>query len=100
MLKAIKSFLLKFIEILPDLDKAKRGVPTEVPPEQLRNQAAECVKVVSLWRESSLMLDEVDLILHPLKSELNYPVGMKVFFNRESLKRENPSVTLQLSLFC
>jgi hypothetical protein len=71
---------------LHDLDKAKRGIPTEVPPEQLRNQAQECVKVVSLWRESSLMLDEVDLILHPLKSELNYPVGMKVSYKSNSRK--------------
>ena len=29
------------------------------------------------FKESVLLMDEVDLILHPLKSELNYPVGNK-----------------------
>ena len=100
--KAIKSFYLKFIELLHDIDKANRGAATTLPIAEMKMQAEECVKVnisyrskcimdmyflifkpfffqvISLWRESSLMLDEVDLILHPLKSELNYPVGMKV----------------------
>lgn len=33
----------------------------------------------SLWRTLSgaLLMDEVDLVLHPLKSELNFPIGDK-----------------------
>ena len=30
-----------------------------------------------MFREGRLILDEVDLILHPLKSELNWPMGVK-----------------------
>lgn len=34
-------------------------------------------QVLQLFGESSLILDEVDLLLHPLKSELNWPLGQK-----------------------
>ena len=30
-----------------------------------------------IFRGGVLLLDEVDLILHPLKSELNWPLGLK-----------------------
>jgi len=33
--------------------------------KDLRMQAAECVKVMSMFKSGSLLLDEVDLILHP-----------------------------------
>ena len=31
-----------------------------------------------IFQEGALLLDEVDLILHPLKSELNWPMGEKL----------------------
>ena len=36
------------------------------------------VPVLSLWRKSVLVMDEVDVLLHPLRSELNFPIGSKV----------------------
>ena len=36
------------------------------------------LSVVDIFRSSVLLLDEVDLILHPLKSELNWPLGQKL----------------------
>ena len=36
-----------------------------------------CVQILKQIRKGSLILDEVDLILHPLKSELNWPMGRK-----------------------
>ena len=103
---SIKSFSLKFIEVLHNLDRIKneeiaeqsggsqasksssgggilgalglgskakerRNMVEERAAEarSLRAQAAECVKVLQLFREGSLLLDEVDLILHPLKSD-------------------------------
>ena len=33
--------------------------------------------ILSLFRDGVLLLDEVDLLLHPLKSELNWPLGSK-----------------------
>jgi hypothetical protein len=36
------------------------------------------MEIVGLFRTGALLLDEVDLILHPLKSELNWPIGVKL----------------------
>jgi hypothetical protein len=41
-------------------------VDPKVMLEDLNQQARRCVRVVGLFREASLVLDEVDLILHPL----------------------------------
>ena len=40
--------------------------------------------------KGTLLLDEVDLILHPLKSELNWPMGRKdpLDFTRKGLRWE------------
>jgi hypothetical protein len=73
--KSLKSFMLKYVELLYDLDRASGGQQTSRSVSELRTQSHECVKVLNLWREATLLMDEVDLILHPLKSELNYPVG-------------------------
>ena len=37
----------------------------------------ELSKVLGLFKKGVALLDEVDLILHPLKSELNFPIGDK-----------------------
>lgn len=112
---SIKSFSLKFIEVLHNLDrirneevadaaggsaagksangggifgalglggkaKDRNRVLADRAAEQraLRAQAVECVKVLKLFKDGSLLLDEVDLLLHPLKSELNWPLGKKI----------------------
>ena len=36
-----------------------------------------CTQILKLFNNGVLILDEVDLILHPLKSELNWPLGEK-----------------------
>ena len=102
---AVKSFSLKFVEITHLLDQMKNiaaeeekqgfslkkffGVGKEAKRRAqaaqdrrdfamtLSQQAAECEKVLRLFKEGALILDEVDLILHPLKSELNWPLGRK-----------------------
>ena len=38
----------------------------------LQNQVGLCVYILGVFRDGVLLLDEVDLILHPLKSELNW----------------------------
>ena len=102
---AVKSFSLKFVEITHLLDQMRNiaaeeekqgfslkkffGVGKEAKRRaqmaqdrrdlsmSLAQQAAECDKVLRLFKEGALILDEVDLILHPLKSELNWPLGRK-----------------------
>ena len=32
------------------------------------------VKVIQMFREGVLIMDEVDMLIHPLKSELNFPI--------------------------
>ena len=43
----------------------------------IRAQARVWVRCYHRFRAATLILDEVDLILHPLKSELNWPLGVK-----------------------
>ncbi|CAM9352510.1 unnamed protein product, partial [Phaeothamnion confervicola] len=43
----------------------------------LKRQAEIAVRILNIFRAGALILDEVDLILHPLKSELNWPLGQK-----------------------
>lgn len=72
---ALKSFLLKFIESVRQIDQDHlqgKGVNPE-----LRSQITECARVLQVFRESTLILDEIDSLLHPLKSELNWPLGEK-----------------------
>ena len=95
---ALKSFVLKFVELLHSIDlllhaqepqqsaiksffgravggRSTVADDTQVRIRDLQSQASEAVRVLNLWQGSHLLMDEVDLILHPLKSELNYPIG-------------------------
>jgi hypothetical protein len=68
----VKSMMLKFIESVsiardPDHKQYQRAVAeTRLAPQ-----------VMEIMRAGIGIMDEVDLILHPLKSELNFPVGVK-----------------------
>lgn len=102
----VKSFMLKFIEICHLLKRQKDHVqeqretiaitkltiaqrlglrpkplrPSFLPEEEvksLRRQADLCTQVFALFKTGVEIMDEVDLLLHPLKSELNWPLGDK-----------------------
>jgi hypothetical protein len=101
---SMKSFMLKFTEMMKSLEEAKFGrggsrqpgnngffgnfsmsaiarrfrdsseiVQTHVDPEDVYY----CTEILKIFRSGALLLDEVDLLLHPLKSELNWPIGQK-----------------------
>ena len=95
---SIKSFMLKFVEMMRHLEKSKTGRDTAAPENEMflsriarrfREQSVVtelnvnpedvyyCTEILKLFKEGVLLLDEVDLILHPLKSELNWPIGDK-----------------------
>jgi hypothetical protein len=108
---SIKSFMLKFVEMMRHLEEQKFGgrpkqeggffsafslssiarrfressvvQEVKVGPEDLYY----CTEILKLFRTGVLLLDEVDLILHPLKSELNWPIGIKdpIDFSRSKL---------------
>lgn len=51
------------------------------------------VQIVCLFQEGVLIMDEVDLVLHPMKSELNFPTGRP----RElPLRDERATVSMRL----
>ena len=56
----------------------------------LAKQASLCARIFGLFRAGTLVLDEVDLILHPLKSELNWPLGVKAR-SRQRLSFRGPT---------
>lgn len=52
----------------------------ELSPEEvssIQKQALLSDRIYELMMNSIEIMDEVDIILHPLKSELNWPLGAK-----------------------
>jgi len=111
----LKSFALKFVETCNAIQETKRalhdnskeprtfsllalvGKKTNQQLEDeslqsvlssLQKQARLCCQILTLFKEGTLLLDEVDLILHPLKSELNWPMGRKdpLDFTRKGIR--------------
>ena len=96
--ESVKSFMLKYIDNLHMVEAAPkillvpqgklkgRSGKLRSSASELANRdliADEMAKLLKLWRADDhggggiALLDEVDLLLHPLKSELNFPVGEK-----------------------
>ena len=96
--ESVKSLFLKFIDLLQTIEAAPAicHCPLDLPPmqphiqrvERLANEFRSASKkadilrdIMELWgarQRGIALLDEVDLLLHPLKSELNFPIGPKV----------------------
>ena len=93
---ALKSFSLKFLELareyaqmpvddLPaglslgklqlSLGPRRRFGGAHDAKAECEHQLMLCSKLLRLMNTGALMLDEVDWLLHPLKSELNWPLG-------------------------
>lgn len=45
---------------------------------------------MSIWRGAVAIIDEVDIVLHPLKSELNWPLGDRHALNFAPVRWELP----------
>ena len=72
----LKSIMLSYVEVLQHLREAYTiGLNSKI--SELKVQAEELSKILLLFKNGIMLLDEVDLILHPLKSELNFPIGDK-----------------------
>jgi len=92
---AVKSLFLKFVDLLQSVEDANPllrcpiseiGTQAEKAVEmgrELRDNAqkADALAVVlKMWGKAQngiALLDEVDMLLHPLRSELNFPIGPK-----------------------
>jgi hypothetical protein len=104
---SVKAFLLKFIEICHNLNRQKyltlekdvrraserfslrrllgfgskdSSTSRELSQQEIsdaKDQLIICEDIFDVMRSSVEIMDEVDIILHPLKSELNWPLGAK-----------------------
>ena len=83
---ATKSLMLRFVESLLVLNdrKARQRTP------QLRSNMVNLGQTLELLQESVVLIDEVDWVLHPLKSELNFPIGEKQPIDLAPLRWELP----------
>lgn len=96
---AIKSIVNKYIELLNTLAEAPIQRLTEQAETEGKNKngksrasarltelqncsdTADAIgRIMNLWSDREqgvLLMDEVDMLLHPLRSELNFPIGEK-----------------------
>ena len=68
----IKSIQLKLLEKLDVLrDERRKHHPS------MERDVRTLAETLKMFASGVLIMDEVDLLLHPLKSELNFPIGAK-----------------------
>ncbi|KAF8285120.1 hypothetical protein TcBrA4_0033550 [Trypanosoma cruzi] len=92
--ECIKSVFLKAIEQMhllettptEELDAVENSADERVSAQargmlrrtQQRSAMADAITpIIQLWQRGVLIMDEVDVLLHPLRSELNFPIGLK-----------------------
>ena len=73
---SVKSIMLCYLENLNMRIETSEQTGAE-SAKKLRFQTQGFDKILRLFKSGVMLLDEVDLILHPLKSELNFPIGNK-----------------------
>jgi hypothetical protein len=79
-----RSTLSSLLGLAPRIDRSGEMSQDEI--ESLKRQATISREIFNIFRGSIEIMDEVDLLLHPLKSELNWPLGHKepLDFSRSS----------------
>jgi uncharacterized membrane protein len=116
--QAIKSIFLKRLEYLNQVRDMPRvcAVPLDCIPRQLRraiqkkqtqylaklDMADELGRILALFSKENkgiALLDEVDLLLHPLHSELNFPVGQEEMLPLFSTAPYGQELRFQLPMF-
>ncbi|GLE02888.1 hypothetical protein PINS_up011752 [Pythium insidiosum] len=87
--ESIKSMMLKLIELLHSLEESSDVLLAQGHAslnlrrlrrtlEDRSGMADELFKTIrQIWQDGVLIMDEVDVLLHPLRSELNFPIGNK-----------------------
>jgi hypothetical protein len=69
---SVRSLMLKFVEML-----ALEADPNAPVWRRSKRAGQAGTNILQMWREGVVLMDEVDVVLHPLKSELNFPIGAK-----------------------
>jgi hypothetical protein len=114
---AVKSLMLKYVDLLQQVQAAPRIL--RCPAASLGNQRDKALsmgaamaenglkadvlsRILALWgkeQKGVALLDEVDLLLHPLKSELNYPIGPKEPLESHDFRWDFPIFLLDALLY-
>ena len=74
---AIKSVFLVFVEKKRQIKYAAQNSLTSEDIKKLEVEIKILINTLKMFKQGVMLLDEVDLLLHPLKSELNFPLGEK-----------------------
>ena len=69
---SVRSLMLKFVEML-----SLEADPNAPVWRRSKRAGSAGVNILRMFREGVVLMDEVDVVLHPLKSELNFPIGQK-----------------------
>ncbi len=69
----VKSLQLRFIVNLYHANDPRARKNTAM----MRRECVEMCRMLEIMQRGICLIDEVDLCLHPLKSELNFPIGPK-----------------------
>ena len=69
----IKSLQLKLLEKM-EMMVEPNG---QLVDRSIEHDVRALARVIKLFKSGCLIMDEVDLLLHPLKAELNFPIGAK-----------------------
>ncbi len=68
--ESVLSFQLKYIELLHNLDLSKNLAASASATSKLAKfseTADEIARVLRMWKQGILLMDEVDMLLHPLR---------------------------------
>ena len=115
---AVKAFMLKLVELLHLLDTGQYPRPKTLASRALNKgarllrlrrassmrpnvqykldkpalhaQAGWAVSLLQVWRGAVAVIDEVDMVFHPLRSELNWPLGDRHPLDFEPTRWELP----------
>lgn len=99
----IKSMFNKYVELMHAVKEAPERFTTDVEAVKADKRSVELeekikaadalARIMDLWsqrRAGVVLLDEVDVLLHPLHSELNFPIGNKFPLKPAPLRWELP----------
>ena len=76
MVRKPRSMIRRLLGFRSNEEELKNGMsPLELA--SAHSQAVLASKIFEMLRSSVEIMDEVDVLLHPLKSELNWPLGAK-----------------------
>ncbi|EEQ97587.1 hypothetical protein Pmar_PMAR028394 [Perkinsus marinus ATCC 50983] len=78
-------------------DDKRRHPLSESERNAVEQEIVRCLKVLEVFQAGVILMDEVDLLLHPLKSELRWPLGEKRPLDMtEPTSEDNPEASAGL----